>query len=187
MQDKNNQKLQDLILITIYIVYILFMAKILLFKNVPPSEIFSSDREISRILSIVPFYSIMKYYNSGVLWASVLNVIGNIAIFIPFGLYLMMYTKNNTCKKVAITSLITSLVVELVQFVLDIGIADIDDIILNTLGGVAGAFIYRILKLILKSDKRVKISLIIGVFILILFYIFLILYATSKGLRVKLL
>ncbi len=183
---KSNQKIQDIILIIIYIAYFLLMAKILLFKNVAPSEIFSSDREISRTLAIIPFQSIMKYYNSGVLWASVLNVIGNIVIFIPFGIYLTLYTKNKTLKKATFITLVTSLSVEVVQYVLDIGIADIDDIILNVIGGVVGVLVYKILRLILKQDKNVKIALITVIFIFILIYIGLMIYASSKGLRVKL-
>ncbi len=184
---KSKYKFQDYLLLLIYITYFLFMAKILLFKNVPLGEIFGSDRYISRQLAIVPFQSIMKYYNSGNLWASVLNVIGNIVIFIPFGVYLMMYTKKNTSTKAVSTVFFTSLAVEVVQFVLDIGIADVDDIILNVLGGVVGVCCYKFLKLIFKDNRKIKNVLIVIVVLIVLAYIGLMLYAMSKGLRVKLL
>ncbi len=180
-------EIHNIILISIYIMYFLLMAKILLFKNVPPTEIFGSDRHISRQLAIIPFQSIMKYYNSGNLWASVLNVIGNVVIFIPFGVYLMLYTKRNTTNKAVTTVFFTSLMVEVTQFVLDIGIADVDDIILNVIGGFIGIIGYKFLKLIFKKDKKVKITLIFIVAIISLSYIGFILYANSKGVRVKLL
>ncbi len=186
-KNQKNSKNQDIILILIYIFYFLLMSKILLFKNVPPSEIFGSDRDISRTLAIIPFQSIMKYYNSGNLWASVLNVIGNVVIFIPFGVYLKLYTKNKSSKKAITTVFWTSLIVEVVQFVLDIGIADIDDIILNAIGGIIGVWVYNLLKLIFKDDKSVKNVLILLVFLTLVVYAGLMIYASSQGLRVKLL
>lgn len=163
------------------------MAKILLFKNVPITEIFSTEREISRTLSVTPFWSIMKYYNSGNLWATALNVLGNVVIFVPFGVYLMLYSKRNTTAKAVVTVFITSLSVEVVQFVLDIGILDVDDITLNVLGGLIGVWTYKILKIIFKEDKQVKQVLNILSLLLILIYFGIILYAMSKGIRIKLL
>ncbi len=187
INQKSKIKSQDIILIFIYIIYFLFMAKILLFKNVSITEIFSSEREISRRLVLTPFWSIMKYYNSGNLWASLLNVVGNVVIFVPFGVYLMLYSKHKTAIKAVKTVLFTSLSVEVVQFVLDIGIADIDDITLNVLGGLVGVGVYKILKLIFREDKRVKTVLIWLVFIVVMSYIGLLMYANSKGIRIKLL
>lgn len=183
---KSKIQIRDIILISIYIVYFLFMAKILLFKNVSPAEIFNPDREISRTIAIIPFKSIMKYYNSGNLWATVLNVVGNVVIFIPFGVYLTLYTKHKTTLKVVSIAFIVSTIVEVVQFVLDIGIADVDDIILNVMGGLVGVWTYKILKLLFKEDKKIKLVLIGLVFILAFSYFALILYANSKGVRVKL-
>ncbi len=185
-QVKSQSNLKDIILISLYIIYFLFMAKILFFKNVPLTEIFNSDREISRTLAIIPFQSIMKYYNSGNLWATVLNVVGNVVIFIPFGVFLMMYTQRKTTIKAVTTVLWTSVTVEVVQFVLDIGIADFDDITLNVLGGLFGVWTYKILKLIFKKEERVKGALITLVFVSMVIYSILLIYANSKGLRVKL-
>ncbi len=177
---------QDIILILIYIVYFLFMAKILLFKNVPPSEVFGSDREISRTIALVPFDSILKYYNSGNLWASMLNVVGNVVIFIPFGVYLMLYSKKYTGKSAVFIVFITSLLVEVTQFVLDIGIADVDDIILNVIGGLIGVWVYKFLKLIFRDENKVKGALIAIVALIVIIYIGLMVYASSQGIRVKL-
>ncbi len=184
---KSKLTLENILLISIYIIYFIFMAEILLFKNVRPSEIFGSDRDISRQLAIMPFQSIMKYYNSGNIWASILNVIGNIVVFIPFGIYLMLYTKKNTSVKATTTVFFTSLSVEVIQFVLDIGIADVDDIILNVIGGIVGVLGYKFLKLIFKQDKKVKTTLIFLVVVTILIYTGFLLYAASKGIKVKLL
>jgi glycopeptide antibiotics resistance protein len=69
------------------------------------------------------------------------NVLGNIIIFIPFGFLVGEYVKPKNIWPVVIVTFITSCVVEFVQ--LRIGRSfDIDDIILNLIGGIIGYFIY---------------------------------------------
>lgn len=69
------------------------------------------------------------------------NVFGNILIFLPFGYLIGEYVNPKKIWPVIITTLITSGVVEFVQ--LKIGRSfDIDDVILNVLGGILGYLIY---------------------------------------------
>ena len=51
-----------------------------------------------------------------------------------------------------------SLCVEIIQIVFAIGTADIDDIILNTIGGLLGILIFRIIYLIFKDKSKVAIT-----------------------------
>lgn len=80
-------------------------------------------------------------------------------IFIPLGIYLSLF-KN---KKKIITNLlfifIVSLFVEIIQWYFGIGTADIDDIILNCLGGLIGILGYKLLLLILQDDKKVRTAI----------------------------
>ena len=67
------------------------------------------------------------------------NVIGNIVGFIPYGFILPLIYKSK--RKWWIILLLTmefSLFIELTQLVLRVGSCDIDDVILNTFGGVLG-------------------------------------------------
>ena len=69
------------------------------------------------------------------------NVFGNILIFLPFGYLIGEYVNPKKIWPVIITTIITSGVVEFVQ--LKIGRSfDIDDVILNVIGGILGYLIY---------------------------------------------
>lgn len=74
-----------------------------------------------------------------------LNILGNIIAFIPFGIYLPYMSKSGI--GLIATFLYTfslSLTIELVQLITRVGSCDVDDVILNTLGGVAGYIIWRV-------------------------------------------
>ncbi|MGN0351006.1 MAG: VanZ family protein [Roseburia sp.] len=76
--------------------------------------------------------------------AVMLNIFGNIAAFVPFGFFLPVFSRR--CKKfgyVLLYSFELSLLVELIQLVTKVGSFDVDDMILNTLGGICGYFVYR--------------------------------------------
>lgn len=71
------------------------------------------------------------------------NIIGNVILFIPLGFLLPLITnKFHSLKKIIVVAFLFSLFIEFVQFIsFHFGIyrtADIDDIILNTLGAVLG-------------------------------------------------
>ncbi|MNI65663.1 VanZ like family protein [compost metagenome] len=51
---------------------------------------------------------------------------------------------------------IVSLFVEITQGLLGIGAADVDDIILNCMGGLVGIIGYKFLLLILRNEKKVR-------------------------------
>ncbi len=89
--------------------------------------------------NIVPFAEIMRYdFGSRLFYY---NVIGNIVVFIPFGYFIADYIKSKNIFPALIISGIVSATVEFVQ--LNIGRSfDIDDIILNILGGIIGYLLY---------------------------------------------
>lgn len=77
--------------------------------------------------------------------AARLNIFGNIIAFIPFGIYLP-YTSESKLGFIS-TFLYTfslSLTIELVQLITKVGSCDVDDIILNALGGVIGYILWYI-------------------------------------------
>lgn len=70
------------------------------------------------------------------------NLLGNILIFIPFGFLISMSSVRGRFVKAAIVSLGTSFGVEVFQFITRVGSFDIDDLILNTLGGILGWLLF---------------------------------------------
>jgi len=74
------------------------------------------------------------------------NLIGNILIFIPFSFILIEGLKVRKLSNIILTTLIVSFTVELLQYIFKVGVADINDIILNTAGAGIGYYIYSIYK-----------------------------------------
>ena len=66
------------------------------------------------------------------------NVIGNILLFIPFGMFLNYYFKVRIISLIIIT-ILYSLSIELTQTLID-RVFDIDDIILNLVGSIIGYY-----------------------------------------------
>ena len=88
------------------------------------------------------------------------NVIGNICVFVPFGVFLpKLFVK---CKNIFLTILFSfevSLCVEIVQLVTKVGSFDVDDLLLNTLGGLVGFLLitlYTWLQKFLNKSKMIE-------------------------------
>lgn len=89
--------------------------------------------------NLIPFTEILRYEFGSKLF--VYNVLGNICIFIPFGLIVAEYIKPKTIFPPLLISLIVSSTVEFVQ--LNIGRSfDVDDILLNIIGCIGGYLLY---------------------------------------------
>ena len=99
-----------------------------------------ADRQY--LFNLVPFREIRRFIvYRDVLGTSVVieNLIGNIIGFVPFGYILPLIYKNK--RKFWLITLLTaefSLFIELTQLMLRVGSCDIDNIILNTCGGMLG-------------------------------------------------
>lgn len=97
--------------------------------------------------NLVPFREIQRYLGNCrrigmnlVLW----NLIGNVAGFIPFGALLPVMRREKTgFFRVMLLSFDLTLVIEVSQLILRVGSCDVDDMILNTLGGCIGYGLYR--------------------------------------------
>ena len=103
----------------------------------------SSDISASGGINYIPFAEISRYEFGSKLF--ILNVIGNIAIFIPFGYFITIYLKTNKHLPILSIALITSLCIELVQLYIGRSF-DVDDILLNCIGGFIGHLLYLFLK-----------------------------------------
>lgn len=89
---------------------------------------------------------------------NVVNIIGNFVIFVPFGFLISMGVKKASSGiLVLIGSFGMSLCLESLQLVLSMGTFDVDDLLLNTLGGVAGYIAYY-LCVVVKEVFQVTIS-----------------------------
>lgn len=71
--------------------------------------------------------------------AVLINIVGNVVVFIPYGLGLpLLFERLQSFLRVVILSFGTSLLAETMQLILRVGCFDVDDLLLNTLGTVLG-------------------------------------------------
>ncbi len=89
----------------------------------------------------IPFKEIFRYNVTSELFFK--NVIGNILLFIPFGLFVSHIISIKKAFPILILSLISSLSIELTQIAIG-RVFDVDDVILNVVGGLLGYLIYKL-------------------------------------------
>lgn len=82
------------------------------------------------------------------LFAVFANLLGNILIFVPFGFFISMASRKRSFFMTLFYSMSLSLGVEIVQLVTRVGSFDVDDILLNTVGGVFGFILFAVCNLI---------------------------------------
>ncbi|UUZ82086.1 VanZ family protein [Paenibacillus sp. P26] len=77
---------------------------------------------------------------------SLLNLLGNIALFVPFGMLLGALAKAGKLAWAGAfwRSMTVSLGLESAQVLFSIGTFDVDDLILNSVGGTFGFLVYRV-------------------------------------------
>ena len=96
--------------------------------------------------NLVPFKEVgrfIRYRNVLGRKAVVLNLVGNVVAFMPFGAFLPIFSVR--CRRILCTvwySFELSLVVELLQLIFKVGSFDVDDLLLNTVGGMLGFLVY---------------------------------------------
>ena len=83
-----------------------------------------------------------------------INVIGNVAMFIPSGIVLpIIYKRLDTFAKVLLAGSGISLCIEIIQLPFSVRATDIDDLILNTVGVIVGYGIYALIRYIRRIKK----------------------------------
>ena len=146
---KEEIKKQSLILM--FSIYILGLISILFLSNTyrlnylwdnHKVALFSSEN-ITMNMNLIPFKTIStlisRLLNSSLNLSIVLeNILGNLILFAPFGFFIPMLFSNKIKKLKSFTllMLISIVLVEVLQYLLRVGQADIDDVILNLSGAV---------------------------------------------------
>lgn len=88
-------------------------------------------------LQLVPFDSIIETWELATTRAIINSLIMNVLLFVPFGFFLYLITRKEFLTTVAAS--LTSILIEALQFILPVGrVTNIDDVILNTIGGIIG-------------------------------------------------
>lgn len=119
----NDNKKTNLIKV-LFVIYCLLIVWIILFKfSLSLNDIFVLDK--IRKINLIPFY----YSNEIGFNFHFKEVLDNLLIFIPFGIYLKMLNKDN--KKIILFGFVFSLALKICQFIFKIGATDVIDLITN--------------------------------------------------------
>ncbi|WP_270340932.1 MULTISPECIES: VanZ family protein [Bacillus] len=111
------------------------------------------------LINLVPFRSTIRYlteFDSYNLDIVLMNTLGNVLIFIPFGFLLpLLFKQINNVKMASKIFIKFILLIESLQLLTFTGVFDIDDIILNMLGALIGYGSFVGMKYILDRVKSV--------------------------------
>lgn len=111
--------------------------------------VFSRKAHSVRRYDFTPFWS---YEKPDLLLENVMNVV----VFIPVGILLGLAFSNIKLWKVVVIGLLLSLPIEILQFFLKKGFAEIDDVMHNTIGCMLGYGLSNIATLFVQKIERVK-------------------------------
>lgn len=111
---------------------------------------FTLFRELSRYI---------KYREVVGLDYFLINIVGNVVVFMPFGFFIPSLEKKKhgavfNFFRITALGLIFSFAIETIQLVTKVGCFDVDDLLLNTIGVAFGCICYTIIRAILGKRKR---------------------------------
>ncbi len=134
-----------------FIIYLVFLIYALFFDENYGRTITNRSYNYNLIL----FKEIKRFYKYRHLLggqAVFLNIFCNVIAFIPFGFFIpLLHEYKRSIVTVTLISFEISLTVEVMQLFFKVGSFDVDDLFLNTLGGLLGIILFTI---ITKIKKR---------------------------------
>lgn len=138
----------------LFIVYILCLFHVVTFQDVTWSS-----------SNFIPFKEMLRYRFASSLFFR--NVLGNMLMFIPFGFFVSYFLKLKKPYSILLLSLLISSTIETTQLLIG-RVFDVDDIILNVVGGVIGFAVYKLFSILkehlpafLKKDMIYNIIMLI--------------------------
>ena len=96
---------------------------------------FGREQHEANIVRLLPFVSTILFVQNTTSWESIIiNLFGNIIMFIPFGFLGWLNAKYFSFKKLIVDFLSALIIVEALQYLTRLGVFDIDDLALKSLG-----------------------------------------------------
>lgn len=147
-----------------FVIYIMSLFHVVTFQDVSWST-----------SNFIPFKEIFRYQLFSPSFFK--NVVGNMIMFMPYGFFISYFLKLDKKRQIFLMSLIISLTIEITQLIIG-RVFDVDDILLNILGGISGYLLYRGIHTLkdklpkfLKNDLfyNIIVTIIIGMIIIYIF------------------
>ena len=163
-QNKKKFVFHEELILLLFVTYILLLFELVTIRDVEFGGV-----------NWMPFREILRYdFGTDLFYR---QVIGNIILFIPFGYFATYYSKLTKIRHIFFITFITSTTIEVVQRFIGRSF-DVDDIILNVVGGIIGFLLFigldairKKLPKIFQNDLFYNILAII-LLILIILYLF---------------
>lgn len=131
----------------ILVAYSAILVRLLVFKNVLiqiGSLRFRFDQEAGQA-NFLPFKTISSYLlGEHVRLIAIVNLIGNIALFVPIGFLVPFAYRRMTWRRSAALGVAAGLTIEGMEAMFHAGVFDVDDLILNALGVMIGYWMFSI-------------------------------------------
>ena len=154
IKTKHKFILYEELLSLLFIVYLLMFFQVVSYQDV-----------LSYGNNFIPFKELTYKLGSNLFYK---NVVGNILLFMPYGFFTSYYLKLDKKRVAFFLILLMSCSIEVVQLIIG-RCFDVDDILLNLIGGMFGYFIYRLLEIITdKMSRRTISTILIGLLIILI-------------------
>lgn len=147
-----------MISVVLFMTYICVLVYFLFFSEMMGRSV-GNDYQLNLVLfrEIRRFFTKRHILGDSVVW---MNIAGNIAAFLPFGLFVMPVSNRRiNFMETVILTFNVSLCVEIIQLVTKVGSFDVDDLLLNTIGGLMGAGIYVVYAMIERKRTNGKVQI----------------------------
>ena len=122
LEDK--RKVLKLSQIIVFIYYIILLFNMAIFARYNSIDSYN----------LVPFKTILRIFKTNSIYSIVINIFGNLLVFVPLEYFLIELFKVKKFYVNFILSFGIILLVEIIQYIFKVGVFDIDDLILCTLG-----------------------------------------------------
>ncbi len=127
-QNKKKFVFHEELILLLFVTYILLLFELVTVRDVEFGGV-----------NWMPFREILRYdFGTNEFYR---QVIGNIILFIPFGYFATYYSKLSKIRHIFFVTFITSSTIEIVQRFIGRSF-DVDDIILNVIGGIIGFLLF---------------------------------------------
>jgi glycopeptide antibiotics resistance protein len=129
------------------LLFLMFLAGLLFLTLTPPTG-WSYNGPFQGTVNLIPFREgirLFRFYYKNEMWTALwVNFLGNIIMFIPVGFFAGLLLDRPLWWKGTLCAFGLSLFIELAQLFVCRG-TDVDDLILNTLGGLIGHWLFLLL------------------------------------------
>lgn len=142
IKDKNKVKKYSQIIVFIYYIVLIF------------NMVFFARFSKINSYNLLPFHTIIEIINNTSLYSIIINIFGNLFIFMPLEYFIIeLFNLKKILHNFLISSGVITLI-EVLQYVFNVGVFDIDDIILSVIGMILFYIFYNYIKKTIKINNK---------------------------------